>query len=235
MDRETEEQAAGRVMTEYISTKAIVLKTSNLGEYDKRMVVLTADMGKITVFARGVRRQGSAHLAACSPFSYGELRAFPGRNAYTMVSFQVENYFEALRTDFDISCMGMYFLEVSDHYSRENNDDLEMMKLLYVSLRALERLAKEGGGDKDLLRIRLAFEMKAIAVNGEFEGAGALPEASPGLVSALNHIALCSVKALYAFDVNDELLSELEAAGAYFRDRYLQGNFRSLELATALT
>ena len=115
-------------MNQFVSTQAIVLKTSNLGEYDKRMVVLTSDFGKITVFAKGVRRQNSKFLAACSPFSYGELRAFPGREAYSFVDFTVSEYFEPLRTDFEASCMGMYFLEVADYYTRENNDDLEMFK-----------------------------------------------------------------------------------------------------------
>ncbi len=215
-------------MTEYITTKAIILKTSNLGEYDKRMVVLTAENGKITVFARGVRRQGSPNLASCSPFSYGQLRAFPGRNAYTMVDFAVENYFEALRKDFEVACVGMYFLEVADYYTRENSDDLEMMKLLYVALRALEKKASAGEGDLEL--IRYAYELKAIAVNGEFGGSSVLTGLSGGCRASLDHIGTCPLKALFAFEVSPSVKEELKNAAAWFRERFLKGNFKSLTL-----
>lgn len=216
-------------MNEYITTKGIVLKTTNLGEYDRRMVVLTEDRGKITVFGRGVRRMNNKHLAACSPFSFGQLKAFPGRDAYSLLEFSVNNYFEGLRTDFEISCMGMYFLELADYYTRENNDELMMLKLLYVSLRILEKRAK-GECELPLELIRYIYEIKSIAVNGEFPGVPDNMKLSEAAAYAVNYIASINMEKLYSFNVTPEVLFELSGAAGYYRGRFLTGNFKSLEL-----
>ena len=58
----------------------------------------------------------------------------------------------------------MYFLDVADYYTRENNDERDMLKLLYQSMRALELSSIPNE------LVRYIFEMKALVVNGEFPG-----------------------------------------------------------------
>lgn len=139
----------------------MVLSGTPVGEYDKRLVILTRERGKIAAFARGARRPKSPLLAACEPFTFGEFFVYRGRDSYTVSSVEVGNYFSELREELEDIYMGMYFCEVADFFTRENLDASDVLKLLYQSLRAL----KVPSLNRNL--VRYIYEFKMIAVNGE--------------------------------------------------------------------
>ena len=55
-------------MVQNIEVHGIILDTSLIKEYDKRLVILTSELGKITVFANGVRRKNSMLTAVSQKF-----------------------------------------------------------------------------------------------------------------------------------------------------------------------
>ena len=57
--------------------------------------------------------------------------------------------------------MAFYFLEVANYYAREFNDELEMLKLLYQTMRALTN-----PHIPDAL-IRCIYELKILTINGQ--------------------------------------------------------------------
>ena len=73
-------------MVESVEVTAMVVGTSPVNEYDKRVVLLTKERGKITAFARGARRQYSALMGSTQLFAFGTFRVIEGKNAYTLVS-----------------------------------------------------------------------------------------------------------------------------------------------------
>ncbi len=215
-------------MEENTQVTGMVLKAEPVGEYDRRVVMLTKEKGKISAFARGARKPNSRLLAAASPFSFGEFKLYVGRNSYSLVDASISNYFEGLREDFEGACYGMYFLEVLDYYTRENNDEKEMLKLAYQSLRAL--LHK---GIPNQL-VRYIFEMKAMVVNGEFPGMpkeGAWDEST---AYAVSYIMQSSIEKLYTFTVTKKVLGELKTIADDYRRRYLDRTFKSLEIVDNL-
>ncbi len=212
-------------MQEQISVTGMILKAEPVGEYDRRVVILTRERGKIAAFARGARKQGSRLLAATNPFCFGQFRLYEGRNAYSVGEALVSNYFEGFREDLEGACYGMYFLEVMDYYTRENADEKEMLKLIYQSLRALLH--------KGLLNdlVRYIFEIKALALNGEYPGPPR--RENPYLAStlyALNYIVSAPVEKLYTFTVTGQVLGELAGIADSFRKRFVDREMKSLEI-----
>ena len=215
-------------MQEYTQITGMVLKAEPVGEYDRRVVILTKEKGKISAFARGARKPNSRLLAATNPFSFGEFKLYAGRNSYTIAEAEITNYFETLRNDLESAYYGMYFLEVADFYTRENNDEAEMLKLLYQSLRAL--LHK----NLDNRLVRLVYECKAMAVNGEFPGVPGDGKLSESAAYTLEFIALTAPEKLYTFMVTESVLLELQEVAAKYREKIWEHHFKSLEMLESL-
>ena len=211
-------------MQELVNVTAIVLNSSPIGEYDRRVVLLTKERGKITAFAKGARRQTSKLMAATNLFAFGEFKLYPGRNSYTMTDAQIQNYFEELRIDFEGAYYGMFFLEVCDYYTRENNDEKEFLKLVYQSLKALSV--------KSLNRklVQCIFEMKAMVINGEFPGMPADGNWQESTEYAVSYIMSSSIEKLYTFTVSETVLSELIRIAERYRYHYIDREFKSLEM-----
>lgn len=210
-------------MQEQIRDKGIIIKAEPIGEYDRRVVILTENRGKISAFARGARRPNSKFVASTNPFVFGNISLFAGRNSYTLTDIEAVEYFDSLRLDFDKSMYGMYFLELADYYTRENNDDRDMLKLLFVSLKALSR------GLIDNRLIRAIFELRAVAVNGEFPGLE-LRSMSETAEYTIKFIISADFAKLYSFTLKDEVMNEVINYSALVVDKMIHHSFNSLLL-----
>lgn len=215
-------------MQEFIYVTGLILKQTPVGEYDRRICLLTKEKGKISAFARGARKPSGKLAAATNPLSFGRFKLFPGRDNYTVAEVEIQNYFEELRTDYQGACYGMYFAEVADYYCRENNDERQMLKLLYQSLRALSHPSL------DRRLVQLVFECKTIVVNGEFPGIPDDREYLEGAVYALQYIQESSIEKLYTFTVTPEVLEELWEITERLKKRFLNYPFKSLEVLKSL-
>lgn len=216
------------LMQDYTELTGMILKAEPIGEYDRRVVILTKEKGKISAFARGARRQGSRLLAATNPFSFGSFKLYAGKSSYNLMEADISNYFEGLRTDFEGAYYGIYFLEVMDYYTRENNEDKEMLKLLYQSLKALmhEKIPND--------LVRYIFEIKAMVLSGEFPGMPREGKYEESTRYAVNYIMESSIEKLYTFTVADSVLTELAWIADEYRKRFVDKKFKSLEILDAM-
>lgn len=238
-----------------ITLTGMVLSAAPVGEYDRRVVLLTKERGKISAFARGARKPNSALVGVTSPFTFGTFEVYEGRTSYTMMSASVSNYFEDLRMDVEGAYYGFYFLDIANYYAREANDETALLKLLYQTLRAVSN------PNIPNKLIRYIYELKAVSVNGEgpqvfscvccgdSERKQVFSVKRGGLVCsecaarakdgrellsstlyALQYIVATPVEKLYTFVVKDEVLKELgEVVGAYMEE-YVGRKFKSLEI-----
>lgn len=241
-----------------VSYMGMVLSTMPVGDYDRRVVILTKECGKISAFAKGARRPNSALLACSQPFTFGNFTLMQGRSSYNIVSTEISNYFTDLREDLDLVAMGMYFCEFADYYGRENVDGTQMLKLLYQSLRALSKRTI------DRRLVRYIFEQKIMAVNGEgpqifscvkcneevvcdrayafhVRAGGVLCEQckrqnpgsfylSPAAIYTLQYIQASSIEKLFTFRVSEEVLDEIGRLNEQYLETYIDRKFRSLKM-----
>ena len=205
----------------------MVLSAAPVGDYDKLVVLLTRERGKIRAFARGARRPGSALMAAANAFAFGEFQIYEGRTSYTMSQASIQNYFGELMTDFEGACYGQYFLEFADYYTRENADGSDFLKLAYQSLRALlvPSLPRK--------LVRYIYELKAMKYSGEcpqtFEQFSDW-NLNPSTEYALQYVVAASVEKLYTFLLTEEVFAEFARVVTWLRKHYVEHRFKSLEI-----
>lgn len=233
----------------------MVLTSMPIGEYDKRITILTKERGKITAFVRGARRPNSQLIAAANPFSFGEFELFEGKSAYNLTKASIHNYFRELTADLEAVYYGFYFLEFAEYVCQENNDEKEMLKLLYQSMRALESASFSNA------LVKVVFELKALTVIGEGPAVFSCMHCHakenltvfsvrrggmfctkcgkqvPGMHIldstryAIQYIVSSPVEKLYSFTVSDAVLHELTQIMKKYMHQYVHHSFRSLEIA----
>ena len=214
-------------MREQISVTGMVLMAAPVGEYDRRLVILTRGRGKITAFARGVRRPGNQLMAAAAPFVFGKFLLYEGRDAYTLVGAEVENYFREIAGDMEAACYGSYFLEMADYYGRENIDATETLRLLYQSLRALLKPSVPNR------LVKPVYELKPMEINGEYRELP-LGRLNDSTLYAWQYVLAAPVESLYTFTLTDQVLGEFVRCVEQNKERFIDKTFHSLDILNAV-
>lgn len=249
-------------MTDPIYVTGMVISSSPVGENDKRVLILTKERGKISAFARGVRRQGSHLMAACESFAFGTFSLICGRDAYVMTGAKIGRYFRELTQDIAATYSAYYFLELAEYYAVENEDGGPMLNLIYAAFLALLN------PKLDNRLVRHIYELKMLVLNGEYpqffccvgcenkerltrfsvSGNGMLCAGCAGQKPASDSIAL-SESALYAlqfivrtdtaklfsFAVSEEVLTELRMTLKRCMRNYVDRKMNSLEILDGIS
>ncbi len=247
-------------MSDLVTVQGMVLSAIPVGEYDKRMVLLTKERGKISAFAKGSRRPNSPLLAAANPFVLGSFTLYEGRTSYTVSQASPTHYFTELAQAQPGVYYGFYFLELADYFAREGVDAHETVNLLYVSLRALlnEKIPNE--------LVRSIFEFRLLVIQGEYpqifqcvscgqegsllyfsqglhgmvcrdcvKAASDLVSVEGNVLYTLQYIATAPLGRLYTFTVSDSVQRALGRLVSTYLKRNTDKHFKSLDILKMMT
>lgn len=144
----------------HVTTKALVLRGMDYKESDKILTLLTSDMGKLTVSARGCRRRGSPIAAGCQLLCWSEMVLYEYQGRWAVKEANTERQFRGVRDDLEKLALACYLAEVTEVLAVEGLPSPELLSLILNSLHALEKLKKPHA------LIKAAFELKAMCLAG---------------------------------------------------------------------
>ncbi len=245
-------------MGQKIVLTGMVLSAMPVGDYDKRIQILTRERGKITAFARGAKRPGSLLLAAANPFSFGQFEVFEGKSAYNLAKADIQIYFRELAEDYEMVAYGCYFLEMAAYYTQENMESTDFLNLLYITLKALLKPSL------DNRLVRRIYELRVFVVFGEYpnvfscvkcagkeglhyfsvarhgtlcqgclRGERAVPIDESTLYT-LQYIISAPLEKLYTFTVNARVLGRLDEIVSRYVGHQSSHKFKSEEMLQAM-
>lgn len=94
-----------------VTVRALVLRRLDSGESDRRLTLLTEELGKLDVIARGARKSGSRLAGASEPGMLATVTFASGRNRRFVTQVQPVTSFPKLRFDYDRLASAFAFLE----------------------------------------------------------------------------------------------------------------------------
>ena len=143
------------------NTFGIVIRETLQGENDKLLTILTAEHGKITAYAKGVKKISSKNAPACQLFVYSEYEMLSKGGRLSVKTAVSKDLFYDMRADMTRYSLACYFAEILNHICMENNDESEPLRLFLNCLYALS-YKKE----IPVSLIKSVFELKLMCICG---------------------------------------------------------------------
>ena len=232
----------------------LILRETDTKETDKILTVLTAEIGKIPVIARGARRKNSRLAAACQLFAWSEMTLYKRGSWYYLDGADPVELFTGLQADLVRLSLAAYLAELTEFVAGEENPVPDLLRLLLNGLYALAKLGKAPELVKPAFTLRLlalaGFEpmIEGCAVCGAEKAVQPVLDVVQGVVhcrkcggpggesfplsaacmTALEHILHGPDRKLYSFTLMPEDLRLLDRAAEAFAGAQLERSFRTL-------
>lgn len=226
-----------------LNTKGLILKEQNVGELDKLVTVLTADLGVIKAFVRGAKSIKSKRQSATGLLCYSKLSLYNGKDSYIIDEAECIEVFFGLRSDIEKLSLAQYFAELSCELAPELSDANEYLRVVLNSLYMVSNSKKPDLQVKAITELRLlslsGYMPNLVACErcGEFETDTMYFDIEHGLlycencasqdvplalglsvVSAMRHIIFSKLEKLYNFNMSEAQLQDL----SYITETYLK-------------
>ena len=138
----------------------LVIKETESGENDKRITLLTAGRGKITVSAKGARSLKSKYMNAIGLFTYGNYEIAERTGYSWFAGASIIEPFYPVRDDIDRLALASYIVDVAGELSGAEEPAEEILRLTLNTLYAISKDLKPHS------QIKAAYELKSMAMSG---------------------------------------------------------------------
>lgn len=244
----------------FLTVQGLVIRVKYYNDTDAFLTVLTRDMGRLTVKARGVKRKNSPLIATCQLLAYCEFTLFENRGYYTINEAQSIELFMGLRRDLQMLSLGTYFAEVAELVCQEDIPDPCLLSLVLNCLYALSKLELPEAQVKSVFELRVAClagytpnldgcfncgketaeafdlsmgHLECVECNIR-NGSGIRMPLSIATLAAMRYICTCNEKKLFSFQANRETLQELSNITESYLTTQLERGFSTLDFYKSL-
>lgn len=243
-----------------IKTRGLIVSEALMGEQDKRLTILCADRGKLSVIAKGAKKQGGRLAAQVQLFYYCDFMLEQSRNFWIIKEASVLESFYDLRRDMDALAWASWMVETGRILAVEGEGCGDMLRLL---LRGLQMVTEPRLSSQ---MTAVAFVLRALSQQGlrpesehclncgrKVEREGALSASMGGVVCAdcarrcgdriairegglytLRHILDAPLEKLYKFNADEGIQEALFGFAVGFLHNYVQKELTSLEFLQEL-
>lgn len=243
----------------YLTIQGLVLRVTDYNDQDALLTVLTANHGKLTLKARGLRRKNSPLIAPCQLLSFGEFTLFEYKGQYTINEAHSIELFQGLRRDLCKLSLGTYFAQASEVLSQEDLPNPDLLSLILNCLYALDKL------DKPEMLIKAAFELRSASIAGytpdlfgchvcgcqtpayfDISGGALLCDScraaatgirmplNPSVLEAMRYIVYCEPKKLFSFEIGSDSMQQLSSITEAYLTTQLERGFSTLDFYKSL-
>jgi DNA repair protein RecO (recombination protein O) len=146
---------------ETIKTKGIVIGVASVSDNDKMLTMLTPDLGKISVFCKGAKKNRSAFLSSSEYLAFSDIVVFKGNSdIYSLNSAEPIEVFYNLRIDIEKLSYAAVMTKIIYDVSQEEERCDKKLQLL---LNALYMLSETNKNPDLILGI---FELRLLVILG---------------------------------------------------------------------
>ncbi len=237
-----------------LNTDGMVIREQNIGEADRRVILLTRDYGIVHAFARGARRIKSNALTATQLLSYSRFSIFQGRDSYIIDEAGPIEVFFCSAWKHGGALPRPLFCPAYGGAGPGADDAEPYLRLILNTLHLLS------SGKRPQLQLKAIFEMRLLSIAGympnlvacETCGAfesdpmfltpcmvgstvqtavqkGCMTRSPIGIVTAMRHIVFSDFDKVFHFTLPDDSIRTL----ANISERYLlaqtQRGFQTLD------
>lgn len=214
-----------------LNTDGLILKSSQTGEQDRLVTILTRDLGVVRAFAHGAAKARGRSAGATETLCYSTFTLSEHKGTYSISEATAVELFFDLRTDIERTALAQYFCEVAMSLAVEGEEASSQLKLI---LNCLYLLSK---GLRDPRLIKAVYELRMMTVSGfmpdvsaccecgsvdverplfdinggvvRCDGCGGGVAITSGVLGAMRHICTADDSRIFSFELGEASLNIL--------------------------